>query len=84
METTARCAVTERHVARLVHRDTAHPAITGIGRIRALLENGWRSAGRAQFVPTNADAGASSYAVVNDQRLVIAEVAIGESVHQTI
>ena len=74
----------ERNVAGLIHRDAAHPTIIGIRSVGALLENCWRGTRRPNFVPTNADACPCGHAVVNNQRFMIAEVPIRESVHQTI
>lgn len=84
MEAAAGGAVTERHVAGLVHRDTSHPAIIRIRRISALLENRWRRAGSPNFVPTHTDARARSHAVTNHERFVITKIAIVEAVHQPI
>src|SRR6202011_5870055 len=66
MEAAAGRAVTERHVAGLVHRDATHPAITGVGRIRALLENRRCVPGGAKLVPANAPARPGGHAVVNN------------------
>ena len=84
IEARARFAESEPDPSRLIHRDTAHPPVAAIGRIRALLEDARIAAGDPQLVPADADRRAGGDAVVHDERLVIAEVAVGEPVHEPV
>ena len=78
-------AEAEADVARLVLGDAAHPAVVGIGRIGALLKDAQGvTATRAQLVPADADRATGGDAVIDDQRLVVAEVAVGEAVHEAV
>ena len=68
----------------MVHGSAAHPAEAAIGSKRALLEDGWRSTRASDFVPANTGAGSSRYGVVYHKRFMVAEVAIGQTIHQAI
>ena len=75
------------HVAHVVHGDAAHPAIQTIVRgVGALLVDGGNCCiGIAQFVPTHAGAAAASiHRVVEDQRFMVAVVAVGQAIHAAI
>src|SRR5205807_7926253 len=68
-----------------VHRRAAHPAVARVGRVRALLVGRRRSAGAADLVPADtAAARGRGDAVVHDESFVVAEVAIGEPVHDPV
>ena len=87
MHAAARHAVAAGDVTGLVHRDRAHPAVLGIRRKRALLVHTERPAGRrrlAELVPAHSDAAPRGDGMIDDQRLVVTEVAIGEPVHQPV
>src|SRR5205814_281688 len=84
LETRARDAETKSDASGLIHRDAAHPAVTRVGRVRPLLEEGEVAAARAELVPTHAGGGTGGNAVVHHERLVVAEVAIREPVHHAV
>ena len=84
MERAAAEAEAEAHVAGVVHGDAAHPAIVGVRRVGSLLIDGEAAAGNAQLVPTHPDRAARGDAVIDDQGLVVAEVAVGEAVHEPV
>src|SRR5262249_41353768 len=83
----ARHAVADGEVARLVHRDAAHPAVRAVARGgRVLLEDRGRRPRRTELVPAHAGrpVRAGVDGVVENERLVIAEVAVPEAVHQAV
>src|SRR5205807_4144124 len=84
VERAAAEAETEAHVAGMVHGDAAHPAIVGVRRVGSLLIDGEAAAGNAQLVPTDPDRATGADAVVDDEGLVVAEVAVGEAVHEPV
>ena len=77
-------AVAESDVADFVHGDAAHPAIVGVGRVGALLRDHRIVARRLNLIPAHAAAAADRDRVIDDQRFVTAEVAIGEAIHQAV
>src|ERR1700682_3410285 len=82
-------AIAHRYVARLVHGGTAHPAPIRIRRVSALLEDTQiMTCIGAQLVPAHACVQDSSathfYRVVHHQRFVVAQVAVGEPIHNPI
>src|ERR1041384_6035957 len=78
---------TKSDVSILVHCDAAKPTITSIGRISPLLINfPWTRCYRAQLVPTNPGVvlrgiAVRSHSMIEQQHLVIAEIAIREPLH---
>src|SRR5437868_4282471 len=73
----------------MVHGRATHPAAAGIGCVGALLVDGGRGGSRvAHLVPAHAGvavfASARDDGVVEHERLVIAEVAICQAVHDAI
>src|SRR4029078_12503146 len=84
----ARRAVAEADVAGLVHRNAAHPAVGRVGNVRSLLVDRQGAARIAQLVPAAArralieEPGPDR--VVHHERLVVAEVAVGEPRHQAV
>src|SRR5207248_9053346 len=84
VETRARDAEAEADASGLIHRDAAHPAVARVGRVRPLLEEGEVAAARPELVPTNARGRTGGHAVVHHERLVVAEIAIGDPVHHAV
>ena len=86
-------AVADGEVALVIHRGAAHPAIVRVRRLRRLFPDGPCAGGQSspQLVVTNASlvrrergAGADVDGVVNDQRLVAAEVSVLKPVHHPV
>src|SRR5436190_22922444 len=78
-------AEAESHVAKLIHRDTAHPAPGRVRLIGAFLEGRNRtSSDAAQFKPADAGNVVRVDRPIADQRLVVAKVAVSEAEHQTV
>ena len=81
----ARDAVAHPYAARLIHSDACHPAVVGVGRKSPLLIEGGRAVGISHLVPANARVSAGGYhCVVRDERLMVAELAIGQAVHEAV
>src|SRR2546422_9435589 len=87
-----RDAVTDRDIANLVHRGTPHPAGTRVRRVRPLLVHNGCAVRVAYLIPSHGRDSrcvvrpltAGVHGVVDDQRLVVAKVPVGQSVHQPI
>src|ERR1043166_5614247 len=90
----ARYAVADSEVAGLVHGRASHPAVIAVGRRVGALLIQQRSGARkrpaavAQFVPAHAGlAGAAAGRrdrMIDDQRLVVTEVTVSETVHEPV
>ncbi len=87
-QTGPRQAVTRGQVAARVHRHRAHPPVVGVGGERALLIERGGAAGIPDLIPASAArvvaALSGIHAVADHQRLVVAEVAIREPVHEPV
>src|SRR6185369_880854 len=85
-----RDVVSNGDTAGLVHRRASHPTKIVARRERPLLEeNRIRRAkslpgGIAQFIPTNSYARAAGDRMVDHHRFMRAEIAIAQSIHQSI
>ncbi len=81
----ARLRVSEGHVAVSVHRDRTHPSEAVVRGVGPLLVDRRRGARAADLVPADGRAaGLRANGVVDDERLVVAEVAIGQAVHDAL
>src|SRR5438034_736214 len=77
--------VTVGDVTDAVHRSAAHPPVTRVRGVCALLVDGRRCARASDLVPADSAAACGrGDAVVQHERLVVAEVAVGEPVHDTV
>ena len=83
---TAGDAIAQAYVAILIHSNATHPAEVGIRRKGSLLKQPeMRRCGFSQFVPPDARVAAACTRVdgmAHNHRLVIAQIAIGQTVHQ--
>jgi len=68
----------------LVLGDAPQPAVAGVGSIRSSLAERDGAGGDARLVPADSDARTGRHAVVDDERLVVAEIAVRETVHESI
>src|SRR5205085_11291777 len=81
----ARWVVAEGDIALAVHRRAAHPTPSRVGLIGALLEDRHRPRGHVtQLEPAYAGHAARTHRVVPDHRLVITEITIRQTEHQTV
>src|SRR5262249_12572826 len=81
----ARDAVAESDVSCAIHRNAAHPAVARGQRVGSLLDDRRRCPRTPYLVPADSsDAPTRVHRVVDDERLVVTEVSIGESRHQSI
>src|SRR5207249_1494330 len=84
LEARAGDAEAEADAPGVVQRDAAHPAVAHVGGVRPLLEDGQVATAWPELVPADACGRTGGHAVVYDEGLVVAEVAIGEPVHQAV
>ena len=84
--------ITDRDIANLVHRNTPHPAGTRVRRIGPLLVHNGCAIGVAYLIPSHGRNSrcvvrlltAGVHGVVDNQRLVVAKIPVGQSVHQPV
>src|SRR5215510_14461381 len=77
-------AVTHGQVSHRVHGSAAHPPIAAVRSVSALLVDRWTITWISYLIPPNANTAVCGDRVIGDEGFVIAKVAIGKAIHQTI